>query len=269
MEDDVEDNIPGFDILQWWKLKSVKYNALVHMARDILAILNWLKTQEKTLDLKQELEEPEKLELELSWLGVRLVVLSELWMDHVWATTWPKRGLVLELGRLGELEVHHVWGTPRRGTNVVLEKLTKSNRLQFNWFGSHLTSNPNQPGPGAPLAQTPQWHLGVAQSISCPTFVTKKPCVSEDERSPLPPPTLCLEVDEPSSLSISKQGCIKKKKTSFGGVGVLIPISSVRVRREWRYKVVLLEARFGMNTLAPLRPAKAPFLSTYSISITL
>ncbi|XP_072090486.1 zinc finger BED domain-containing protein RICESLEEPER 2-like [Arachis hypogaea] len=106
MEDDMEDNVPGFDILRWWKLKSMKYYALAHMARDLLAIpvstmssksafstsgrvldqfrsslssstveslicsQNWLKTQEKMYDLKQELEDQEKLELELSALTI-------------------------------------------------------------------------------------------------------------------------------------------------------------------------------------------------------
>nr|XP_025628321.1 zinc finger BED domain-containing protein RICESLEEPER 1-like [Arachis hypogaea] len=99
MEDDVENNIPSFDILRWWKLKSMMYYALAHIARDLLAIpvstmssesafstngrvldqfrsslspstveslicsQNWLKTQEKMYDLKQELEDQEKLKL--------------------------------------------------------------------------------------------------------------------------------------------------------------------------------------------------------------
>ena len=39
MEDDVEDNYEGIDILRWWRGKTVKYHILSCMARDILAIL--------------------------------------------------------------------------------------------------------------------------------------------------------------------------------------------------------------------------------------
>nr|KYP41095.1 Putative AC transposase [Cajanus cajan] len=38
MEDHVEVNYDGFDILKWWRGKSTKYYVLAHMARDILAI---------------------------------------------------------------------------------------------------------------------------------------------------------------------------------------------------------------------------------------
>nr|XP_025632211.1 zinc finger BED domain-containing protein RICESLEEPER 1-like [Arachis hypogaea] len=93
MEDDVEDNISDFDILRWWKLKSMKYYALAYMARDLMAIpvsivssesafstsgrmlnqfrsslspstveslicsQNWLRNPEKMNDLNKEIED--------------------------------------------------------------------------------------------------------------------------------------------------------------------------------------------------------------------
>ena len=38
MEDDVEDNYEGFDVLRWWRGKIVKYHVLSYMAKYILAI---------------------------------------------------------------------------------------------------------------------------------------------------------------------------------------------------------------------------------------
>lgn len=38
LEDDVEDDYDGFELLKWWKSKSSKYFVLSLMARDILAI---------------------------------------------------------------------------------------------------------------------------------------------------------------------------------------------------------------------------------------
>ena len=38
LEDEVEDDYEGFELLKWWKSKSTKYSVLSLMARDILAI---------------------------------------------------------------------------------------------------------------------------------------------------------------------------------------------------------------------------------------
>ena len=37
-KDDTKDDYKGFDVLKWWKGKSVKYHILSCMAKDILAI---------------------------------------------------------------------------------------------------------------------------------------------------------------------------------------------------------------------------------------
>ena len=98
MEDDVEDNYKGFDILRWWRGKTVKYYVLSCMARDILAIpvstvssesafstggrvlnpyrsslspttvealictQNWLRPPKEKIDIQDQLQDLEKVE---------------------------------------------------------------------------------------------------------------------------------------------------------------------------------------------------------------
>ena len=98
LEDDVELNHDGFDLLKWWKTKSMKYHYLSKIARDILAIpvstvssesafstggrildpfrsnlnpttvealictQNWLKVHKKDIDLRASMDEIEKIE---------------------------------------------------------------------------------------------------------------------------------------------------------------------------------------------------------------
>lgn len=98
MEDDVEDDYDGFDILKWWKGKATKYYFLSCITKDILVIpvstvssesafstggrvldpfrsslqpstvealicaQNWLKTPDKQIDLRAQMDEIEKIE---------------------------------------------------------------------------------------------------------------------------------------------------------------------------------------------------------------
>ncbi|KAF7834699.1 zinc finger BED domain-containing protein RICESLEEPER 2-like [Senna tora] len=101
LDDDVEFNYDGFDILKWWKSKTVKYPILSRIARDVLAIpistissesafstggrvldpfrcslnsttveslicaQNWLRTPKKEIDLRSSMDEIERIEAEL------------------------------------------------------------------------------------------------------------------------------------------------------------------------------------------------------------
>ncbi|KAF7841996.1 zinc finger BED domain-containing protein RICESLEEPER 2-like [Senna tora] len=101
LDDDVEFNYDGFDILKWWKSKTVKYPILSRIARDVLAIpistvssesafstggqvldpfrsslnpttveslicaQNWLRTPKKEIDLRISMDEIERIEAEL------------------------------------------------------------------------------------------------------------------------------------------------------------------------------------------------------------
>lgn len=108
LEDGIEDTDPSdvFDILKWWKGKSVKYYILSRMARDILAVpvstvssesafstggrvldpfrsslspstvealicaQNWLRTTPKVIELRDEMDQIQKIESELSGLNI-------------------------------------------------------------------------------------------------------------------------------------------------------------------------------------------------------
>ena len=106
MEDDVEDNYEGFDILRWWRGKTVKYHILSCLARDILAIpmsivssksafstggcvldpyrsslsptivealictQNWLRPPKKKIDIRDQLQDLEKVES-----GIQLIII--------------------------------------------------------------------------------------------------------------------------------------------------------------------------------------------------
>ncbi|KAF7815256.1 zinc finger BED domain-containing protein RICESLEEPER 2-like [Senna tora] len=98
LDDDVEFNYDGFDILKWWKSKTVKHPILSRIARDVLAIpistvsseyafstggrvldpfrsslnpttveslicaQNWLRTPKKEIDLRSSMDEIERIE---------------------------------------------------------------------------------------------------------------------------------------------------------------------------------------------------------------
>ncbi|KAF7832003.1 zinc finger BED domain-containing protein RICESLEEPER 2-like [Senna tora] len=103
LEDEVEFNYDGFDILKWWKSKAMKYRVISRIARDVFSIpistvssesafstggrvldafrsslnpttvealvcaQNWLRISKKEIDLRSSMDEIERIEAE-SWL---------------------------------------------------------------------------------------------------------------------------------------------------------------------------------------------------------